>query len=142
MNQKETKRIVKELKTILKPGDTVYTKLNHVSKSGMMRVIEVLVIRDNKPRYITYQVADLLDYKMHNKIEGLKVQGCGMDMGFHVVYSLSYALYNKSGYECLNDEEGNGNCPSNYHVNSRPYDGTNKGEPIHHDGYALKHRWL
>ena len=65
-----------------------------------------------------------------------------MNMGFSVVYNLSRALYAESGYGCINDAEGNGGCPSNYHVNSRPYDGTNKGEPVHHDGYAINHRWL
>lgn len=142
MKQEERAKLANELREILKPGDTVYTKLNHVSKSGMMRVIEVMVFRDNQPIYLTYKVADFLGYKMHRTYEGIKVGGCGMDMGFSVVYGLSAQLYRELGYECLNDAEGNGKCPSNYHVNSRPYDGTNTIEPIHHDGYALRHRWL
>ena len=137
----ERQKKIEALKELLKPGDTVYTKLNHVSKSGMMRVIEVMFFRDNKPVNITYQVSEILGYKLHNNHYGLKVGGCGMDMGFSVVYGLSAQLY-RPGYECLNDAEGNGKCPSNYHVNSRPYDGTNTIEPIHTDGYALRHRWV
>ena len=135
--KEDRSEIVKELRELLPPGTTVYTKLNHVSSSGMMRVIEVLVIRDNQPRYITYQVADILDYKMHKKYEGLKVHGCGMDMGFSVVYNLSRALYAEIGYECL--ELKSERCPAAFHVNTR--DKTIK-EPVHHDGYALRHRWV
>ena len=142
MKEDQKAKIVKELRELLPPGTTVYTKLNHVSSSGMMRVIEVMIFKDNEPRYLTYSVADILDYKLHNKYEGLKVHGCGMDMGFSVVYNLSAALYREIGYSCLNDENGHGKCPAAYHANSRPYDGTNKNEPIHHDGYALRHRWV
>jgi len=138
----EKARIVRELREILKPGDTVFTKLNHVSRSGMTRSIEVMVFRDNEPLNLTSWVAEILDYKIHNKHYGLNVGGCGMVMGFSVVYTLSSALYRGIGYKCLNDAEGKGKCPAAYHVNSRPGDWTNKNEPIHHDGYALRHRWL
>lgn len=138
----ERARTVRGLRELLPPGSTVFTKLNHVSRSGMTRSIEVMVFRDNQPVNITGRVAEVLDYKIHSKHYGLKVGGCGMDMGFHVVYGLSGALYRGVGYECLNDAEGNGKCPSSYHVNSRPSDWTNKGEPVHHDGYALSQRWV
>ena len=135
MNQKERdqQKACLTLREMIKPGDTVYTKLNHVSKSGMLRVIECMIFRDNAPVNITHLVSDLLDYKMHNKHYGLKVGGCGMDMGFSVVYNLSSALY-RSGYECLKP----GRCPSNHHVNSR----RGEFEPIHHDGYAISQRWI
>jgi len=138
MKADEKARLVTEMKEVLKPGDTVYTKLNHVSKSGMMRVIEVMVFRNDQPVYLTYKVADLLGYKMHKKYEGLKVGGCGMDMGFSVVYNLSRTLYG-SGYDCIKDDENNVRCPSNFHVNNRD---KSKTEPVHTDGYALRHRWL
>ena len=137
MKEDQKAKIVKELRELLPPGTTVYTKLNHVSSSGMMRVIEVMIFKDNEPRYLTYSVADILDYKLHNKYEGLKVHGCGMDMGFSVVYNLSRALYSEIGYECLEDKDLR--CPSAFHVNTR--DKTIK-EPVHHDGYALRHRWV
>jgi len=133
---------IQKLKEYVKPGDTIHTILRHVTKSGMTRYIEPLVFVEGRPVYITYWANEVLGWGGSSKHEGVKVGGCGMDMGFHLVYSLSRALYSEAGYECLNDAEGNGKCPSNYHVNSRPYDGTNKGEPVHHDGYAIKHRWL
>ena len=36
-----------ELRAMLKPGDIIYTTLNHVSRSGMMRVFDVRVMRNN-----------------------------------------------------------------------------------------------
>lgn len=137
VSKEEKAEIVKELRELLKPGDTVYTKLNHVSRSGMMRHIEVLVFRDNQPRHITYDVGRLLEYTQA-KDDGLKVGGCGMDMGFSVVYGLSRALYG-DGYPCIEDKEKGIRCPSNFHVN--PHDKDLK-EPIHKDGYALNHRWV
>jgi hypothetical protein len=77
----------------LSPGNTVYTVLRHVSKSGMMRHIDLYVFRDNEPRYLTVFAADALEWPTAPKDRGLKVNGCGMDMGFHAVNTLSYVLF-------------------------------------------------
>ena len=76
-----------------KVGYVVYTILRHVSPSGMSRVIACVIILDDKPCDISYQVADILDWKLDDKHCGVKVSGCGMDMGFHLVYQLSAELY-------------------------------------------------
>jgi len=130
----EREKTVLGLRELLKPGDTVYTKLNHISRSGMTRSIEVMVFRDNAPVNVTYSVSEVLGYKIHNKHWGLKVVGCGMDMGFSVVYNLSSALYRGIGYDCLGDR-----CPAADHVNMRD---KSKIPKRHYDGYALKQRWL
>lgn len=69
-----------------------------------------------EPVWITAYVGKAIDspqpMEYWRKSLGLKIGGCGMDMGFHVVNSLSYALYGE-GYQCL----GKGKCPSNYHSN-------------------------
>jgi len=49
---KEAEAIV-HLRSMLKPGDTVYTVLRHVSRSGMTRGIDCYVIADNRPVWIT-----------------------------------------------------------------------------------------
>ena len=77
----------------LKPGDKVYTILRHVSRSGMMRRISPVIIRHNEPLDISYQVARLGVWQRRYPHEGLIVSGCGMDMGFHVVYELSRILF-------------------------------------------------
>ena len=52
---------------------------------------------------------------------GIKIGGCGMDMGFYLVYNLGYTLY------------PNG-TPKQH--------GTRNGEPDFDGGYAFKQAWL
>lgn len=90
---------MQRLKKWIKPGDTVYTVLRHVSQSGMMRHISLYVIKRNKPIFLDYSVSQLLECPQANTFRGgLKRSGCGMDMGFDLVYSLSWALF-KDGYK-------------------------------------------
>jgi len=89
---------IKQLKEWIRRGDTVYTVLRHVSQSGMMRHISVILITNHGKRllYPDWHVSRILGYPLA-KDQGIRVGGCGMDMGFHVVYSLSMALF-KEGY--------------------------------------------
>lgn len=93
---KEAEAIV-HLRSVLKPGDTVYTVLRHVSRSGMTRGIDCYLIEDNRPVWITGYVGHAIGSpqpeEYWRKSMGLKVGGCGMDMGFHVVYTLSRVLF-------------------------------------------------
>ena len=92
---------IKRLKEKIKKGDTLWTQLNHVSKSGMMRHISVRQIKKDYPLDWTRLVSLALDWKQgKNRFgndNGIKVGGCGMDMGFHLVYTLSSVLYD-DGY--------------------------------------------
>ena len=78
----------------------VYTNLVHVSPSGMTRWIKPLVIVNDRPLNISYHVNHLLDYKPveKNGTQCVRVGGCGMDMGFHLVYTLSSILFD-DGYK-------------------------------------------
>ncbi len=125
MSEKEGRKALadearKHLKKILKPGDTVYTVLKHVSQSGMSRRIDFYAIKKNQPVFLSGWMADLLDYRQH-KDGCLVVGGCGMDMGFSVVYNLGYALWPKG--------------------TPKPH-GKRNGEPDHSGGYALEHKWI
>ena len=104
------------LRSWLKPGDTVFCVLRHVSRSGMMRHISFL---DKEHRYLDYHISQVLGYPRAR--EGIKVSGCGMDMGFSVVYDLGHALWPQG--------------------TPQPH-GTRNGEPDSDGGYALKHKWL
>lgn len=82
---------------------TAYTVLRHVSQSGMSRDISVKTVEDGQIRDITYTVAEALGEKIRYKNGHgvIRVGGCGMDMGFHLVYSLSSVLFpndNRGGY--------------------------------------------
>ena len=80
------------LKKLLRPGDTVYTILRHVSRSGMYRSISVVVCKKGEYLDITYPVSRVLEDRI-DKHGGIAVSGCGMDMGFHLIYNLSYCLF-------------------------------------------------
>jgi hypothetical protein len=99
MNKEKQKENIRELKKAFPKGSTAYTKLIDCSKSGMTRIIGVIAIKKNEPNYYSYKVGELLEYKHAEKFGeyGLKVGGCGMDMGFHLIYQLSSKLY-KDGY--------------------------------------------
>ena len=108
------------LREVLKPGDTVYTVIRHVSRSGMSRGIDCYYMSGNTPIWITGYVGHAIGSPQSRKdweqSNGLRVSGCGMDMGFHVVNSLSYVIF--PTYKCLGENAEPG-CPSNYHVNHR-----------------------
>lgn len=123
-----------KLLELVKPGDTVYTILRHVSRSGMTRVIDLLVMSEESPRSMSHYAADLMGCRMDRDRWGVKIGGAGMDMGFHLVYSLSYCLFKETGFGCIGE-----GCPSNDHSNGdRDYTPHMHSDP----GYALKQRWL
>lgn len=119
-------QVVKRLKTDIKPGDTVYTKLDHVSRSGMSRRISLYIVcraKKGEPARIlniTNQAAIAMDRNVSDK-SGIQIGGCGMDMGFALVHDLGYALWPKG---------------------TRKPHGSRNGEPDSNGGYALRHEWL
>ena len=121
------------LKT-LRPGDTVHCILKHVSCSGMYRVIDFIVVKDDQPINISWAAAMLLE-GFDPRWDGCRASGCGMDMGFHLVYNLGYKLW-PEGFQCVGKD-----CAANDHSNP-PYP-RRDGIEIHNDsGYALNYHWL
>jgi len=94
--KKEKIEAIENLKKYIKKGDTLFTKVVKVSPSGMSRQITVLDIKNGSPSYWSYDVSKILGYTLKDN-GSLFVKGYGMDMGFHVVYSLSQTLFN-DGY--------------------------------------------
>lgn len=100
--------IVQLRKMGVKPGKTIYTVVRHVSSSGMTRRISLFVVapytttRDGK-KTTTQEIVDITGYAAHalgytrHREGGLIVQGCGMDMCFHVVYNLGRVMFPKGG---------------------------------------------
>lgn len=80
-------------------GDTVYTVLRSVSSSGMSRTLSLKVAKEGKILDLTYYAAIVLEWPLVevNGSRALRVGGCGMDMGFHTVYSLSRSLFREEG---------------------------------------------
>lgn len=148
--KKDTERTeaITELRSLLKPGQKVYTILRHCSASGMSRIIDLAIpVRnsmhefpkredgsidyDAKPRVVQtglgirsigYLAAKAVgDTFVNDGRYGIKVGGCGMDMGFSLVYNLGATLWPKG--------------------TKKPH-GRRNGEPDSAGGYALKHEWL
>jgi hypothetical protein len=140
-----------ELLEILKPGDTVFCILRHVSRSGMQREISLFT---EGMRDITYHASIVLQDRI-GKRDGIVVGGCGMDMGFALVYNLSRCLFpNGFGIKCESDgctyrpatKEEATTCNNGLREGITPHTfyGRNgdKSGWDNDGGYALKHRWL
>jgi len=117
----ERAEAIAKLRDMLRPGDMIYTTTRKVSRSGMSRDIDLYVIQDNAPRWLSWLTARAVGLPFDRKTEAVKVGGCGMDMGFHLVYTLGAVLWPDGTPE--------------------PH-GTRNGEPDRAGGYALKHSWL
>lgn len=101
------------------PGKTIYTVLEHVSASGMTRWIKCYTIDGDELAFLSGYIETLTGY-MRDKTgprDGNKIAGCGMDMGYAIVYDLGRKLY------------PNGAPGTDPHA-------------LRDGGYALKHRWL
>ena len=101
--EKPTQENIDRLKAWIEANEyTVYTVLRHISKSGMMREISVvipIIAQDGTIArgfvHPSYTIAGLLgwSYSDKNGHNAVVVTGCGMDMGFNMVYVLSEKLY-------------------------------------------------
>ena len=149
--KEETTEAIGRLLSELTPGRTVYTKITHVSRSGMSRSIECYLAqgRDNLTD-ITWSIARATNARLDPRHGGIIMGGCGMDMGFALVYNLGRTLYpngvpctgsrgyDPDTYATLHDAP---RCKSNDHVNDAtvPY----SRDVIHKDsGYALNQVWM
>ena len=77
-------------------GATVYTIMRNVSRSGMSRDIGMIaMLKDDSGKVFmvhpNHATATVLGMSL--KRDSVRVGGCGMDMGFHIVNSLSRKLY-------------------------------------------------
>ena len=106
--EKQKQEAIDFLRKVLPAGSTVYTVLKNVSRSGMSRDIAVLqaYMPDTDAKQTTptidnlsWYISHALDRKPVDMGNGWAVRetGCGMDMGFHLVYSLGQLLH-ESGY--------------------------------------------
>jgi hypothetical protein len=81
------------------PGSDVYVTVTHVSRSGMSRNIKAFscgINSDGKPemQWLGGWISTVLGMPL-TKDDGVKIGGCGMDLGFALVNSLSYAIHGR-----------------------------------------------
>lgn len=77
---------------------TISTIVRTVSASGMSRTMSAYIVKNGEIACIDHHITALKagSARAARNGVGFTVSGCGMDMGFHVVYSLSQTLYGKS----------------------------------------------
>ena len=75
-------------------GGSVTTLVSDVSSDGMNRTVTILAVRNGEICNVSNDVARVLGRKV--KDGGIRVGGCGMDMGFAIVYELGRCLYGNS----------------------------------------------
>jgi len=144
----ERDEAIAQLKKFLKPGDTIYTVLRHVSKSGMSRDIDLYLMLADGPLYLSGYAATALGERRAPD-QGIRVGGCGMDMGFHLVYNLSRTLW-PEGFTCIgrSGQVWGSWCPANDHSHDRYHEEVTEAmryapDRFHKDGgYALRHHWI
>ncbi len=110
----------------VRPGVTLHTILRHVSRSGMSRSVSVVMLKRGESLYLTPSVATVIGFREDRARDALKVGGCGMDVGFEVVYNLGRCLFPR-GFKLKPGERGRNGDTSGYDTDG---------------GYALKQRWL
>ena len=99
VKQTERDEVIASLREMLPHGSTVYTNLRHVSRSGMQRSISVHIVnQDGEISDVSWRVVKALDWSWDDRRHAVKVSGCGMDMGFHLVHSLSYVLHGRENH--------------------------------------------
>lgn len=142
---------LQSLRENIKPGQTVCTILRSVSSSGMSRAISVVTLENGDVRQWDHAVACVLGESLAKR-EGVRVSGCGMDMGFHLVYSLSRVLFPDGfGRPMHNaDVPDQVKTPATREEASELHSQGWRGRGRNCDesgwdndgGYALTHRWL
>jgi hypothetical protein len=130
MNKKETLRqeAITWLRKVakLKAGTTIYCQVKRVSRSGMSRIISVHVVWKGRILTISSHVADVLGWGYSDYPSGVRVSGCGMDMGFHLVYCLGHAMF-----------------PKGYKPNKNTIRSTTEENGVCKDGgYAFNYTWI
>lgn len=136
---------VDALREMLPPGALVRTRLISEARSGMSRTIEALATVDGREVSLDNLIAETGAFKIA-KNGHIRMDGCGMDMGFALVYSLSSMLYNdggictgSSGYTPTGRKSKAPRCGSNDHTNGdRVY---RKGKRHADGGYTLHQSW-
>ena len=102
--KREVREAVERLKEWgIARGDVIYTIVKSVAPSGTQRTIDLYKIESCdshgyvRKLYLTRVVAAATGFKegkdRFGNVNGVVMRGAGMDMGFHLVEILSYAMF-------------------------------------------------
>lgn len=118
---------IKDLKALLNASGTkkrtIYCKVKHISRSGMYRLMDFYVSSKDGIQCINWYIEKLGTYKRKKNDYSIAVSGCGMDMGFAVVYDIGQTLYPNGDEKTITGRNGS-------------------KTPETSGGYLLKHEWI
>ncbi len=123
-SKSEVSESLEVLRKAMRKGSTVYVTVGHVAKSGMSHTIHVRTMTRNAPLQWDWHVARVLGLTLTD--DGVRIGGCGMDMGFYIVYQLGRKLWPK-GSKLPKGARGRNGDTSGFEKDG---------------GYLLTHRWL
>lgn len=126
---------VERLRKLLRPGMEVQCVLRSCSRSGMRRRVSLIALDPvTGPFHLDALAARALQWSRVRQYpgEGVVVDGCGMDMGFHLVYSLASVVFGDYVVPLRGADRGRLTRWRNGRGEWSPKDA----------GYALRHRWL
>lgn len=105
LTKSETEHLTKECRELLERHERIYGIVRRVARSGMSRVIDFYVLEPigDISNVLPVRISNLLAAVYNRETDGssrswtgdvggVKIGGCGMDMGWHVVYSVRLAL--------------------------------------------------
>ena len=81
------------LREWVQEGDTIWTVVRWFSKRSGTRIIDLIVIKDNKPRFIGRMASAALQIPYDMDRDGLVTGGWGMDFAYDLVLRLSRQLF-------------------------------------------------
>lgn len=96
-NKSDEQHAEEMLRRFCPAGSKIKGVVTNVARSGMSRSIRFFVVSDGEMQEITGYICTLGIAGAVFTRHGARVPGCGMDMIFHTIHSLSYRLYN-DGY--------------------------------------------
>jgi len=92
-DDKERAKAESELKELIEKADRkIYQIVTKVSNSGMHRWIKNMIVIENEIMSIDWHICRVLPRVSYSEY-GVGISGCGMDMGFKLVYSLVLMLF-------------------------------------------------
>lgn len=155
LTKSETEHLTKECRELLERHERIYGIVRRVARSGMSRVIDFYVLEPvgDISNVLPVRISNLLAAVYNRETDGssrswtgdvggVKIGGCGMDMGWHVVYSVRQALgLGETGPQYVDGKtrEGALNHESGYPVSYIQTD--YRGRPCHL-GYGFRLTYL
>ena len=107
MNKKETARneAREQLKNYITTKSEILIIIKSVSASGMCRRMKVLTSDHSD---ITYLIGQLIGWSVNDK--GLRVDGCGMDMAFHLADTITWGMWGQKRNKIKTFKGNGGSC--------------------------------